>query len=117
MDAAIDLAALARLDEDLGNDPAVLAEIVDSFLTEVPRLLDELDRALAASDSVTVERVGHTLKSSAGLFGAMPLCALARELELVARKDAARAAALAPQLRPEFERVRTALRSLPAGAR
>ncbi|MEO7743634.1 MAG: Hpt domain-containing protein [Usitatibacter sp.] len=85
-----------------------VAELVDTFLEEAPRMMAELESALATRDAEAFRRAAHSLKSNSYTFGAVALGARAKELEL----GGFEAAAKAPELRQEFERVATALRGL-----
>ena len=57
-------------------------ELVDTFLTEAPLLLDELRRSFGKREADTFRRAAHSLKSNANTFGAQTLGAMAKELEL-----------------------------------
>ena len=107
-DAAIDSATFAELKETAGGD--FIGELIEAFLAEAPKLLDELTRALAASDADAFRRAAHSLKSNSNTFGARTLGAMARELELkgMAPVIAANAQALYA-LAQEYARVAAAL--------
>jgi HPt (histidine-containing phosphotransfer) domain-containing protein len=79
----IDPAALDNL-RALG-DEVFLQEIIDIFLSDTPKRIDELRRALAARDLRTFARAAHSIKGSASNLGAEPLRALAASLEHDAR--------------------------------
>jgi HPt (histidine-containing phosphotransfer) domain-containing protein len=105
--AACDPAAIAALREE-GDD--LLAELIDIFMAETPRQMAQLERALATGDSSTATRVAHTLKGTAGVFGAFVMEALAAHMEHAARRGSiAKTAAICPQLRAEIDRVTAAL--------
>jgi HPt (histidine-containing phosphotransfer) domain-containing protein len=55
-------------------------EIVRDFLTEAPRQLSTIKRALDHSDWVTLQREAHTLSGSAGNIGLTALGTTARQL-------------------------------------
>src|ERR1700754_2109666 len=59
-----------------------VAELVDTFADEAPRLLDELRAAHAAGVAERFRRAAHSLKSNSHTFGATRLAAMARDLEL-----------------------------------
>ena len=107
----IDPATFAELQENAGAEFVV--ELVDTFLAEAPLMLDDLRSALAASDADRFRRAAHSLKSNANTFGALPLGALARELELTGL-DCALAAGAGPldALAGEYARVAVALAEL-----
>jgi histidine phosphotransfer protein HptB len=105
----LDAAAIAALRDLVGDDPEVLAEIVDAFLDEGPQRVAELQDA----DPAVVGRAAHTLKSNAATFGATSLEALTRDLEAQARAhDLDNTGALVASITAEWERVSAALREL-----
>jgi len=75
----IDQATFTELQEAAGSD--FVQELVQTFLEEAPVMLQELREALAAGDADAFRRAAHSLKSNSLTFGALPLGALARELE------------------------------------
>jgi PAS domain S-box-containing protein len=72
---------LARVE----GDRALLAELVDIFREESPRLLSEIRQAMAAHDMKGVERTAHTLRGSVGSFGARAAAQAAHMLEITGR--------------------------------
>lgn len=62
------MAALARVD----NDTAFLAEMVQMFLDSSPKLLAELEAAIASHDASAIARAAHTLRGNAANFNAAP---------------------------------------------
>ena len=79
-DASIDRATYDALVATTGSD--FVGELVDTFLAEAPRMLDELRDAYAKNDAERFRRAAHSLKSNANTFGALTLGGLARALEL-----------------------------------
>ena len=79
-DPTIDLATLEALKESAGGD--FVLELVGTFLTEAPAMLDDLRSALAANDADRFRRGAHSLKSNSMTFGALTLGAMSRTLEL-----------------------------------
>ena len=59
-----------------------VAELVDTFLAEAPKLLAELRHAYAKRNADVFRRSAHSLKSNSNTFGARTLGAMAKELEL-----------------------------------
>jgi len=59
----------------------LLARLAMVFLEDVPPKVSLLKKALANKDWAAIERVAHSIKSSAGNLGAMELYGLAGELE------------------------------------
>ena len=105
----IDRATFASLEETAGAD--FVHELVDTFLDEAPRMLDELRGALAKDDAERFRRTAHSLKSNANTFGASTLGRLARELEL-GGVALARDSTKLDELADEFRRVGQALKEL-----
>jgi len=110
-DATIDKATFENLQATAGAD--FVRDLVETFLVEAPRMLEELNGALAANDAERFRRIAHSLKSNSNTFGALTLGAMAKKLELggfaVARE--ANGAALT-ELASEYARVAEALREL-----
>jgi HPt (histidine-containing phosphotransfer) domain-containing protein len=79
-EAAIDRATYDGLVETTGGE--FVAELVDTFLVEAPRMLDDVRDALAKGDAERFRRAAHSLKSNANTFGALKLGAMAKALEL-----------------------------------
>lgn len=101
----IDRPTFTALQEAAGAD--FVAELVDTFLEEAPRMLDQLEAALAARDTDTFRRAAHSLKSNSLTFGAAALGAKAKALELGGLHSADVAG-----LREEYARVAAALKEL-----
>lgn len=82
-DAVLDPEILAQLVQDL--DAELLAEVLRQFVAET---LERVERITAQSDLVALTREAHTLKSTAGTFGARSLCTAARALEAACHGNA-----------------------------
>jgi CheY-like chemotaxis protein/HPt (histidine-containing phosphotransfer) domain-containing protein len=82
---AIGEAALARLQEMMGGDPAHLQDLIDGFLQDAPQLLTDLRRGLETGDAAGVRLAAHSLKSNAADFGANRLAEQAQALEQIAK--------------------------------
>ncbi|TCO83778.1 PAS domain S-box-containing protein [Plasticicumulans lactativorans] len=107
----LDRGALDQLGAD--TDAEVLTRVVRLFLEETAHRLDNVDTALARGDWITLQREGHTLKSSAGTFGARQLQTQARQLNEACRaNDHVQAAALARSLRAVAQPALDALAAL-----
>jgi signal transduction histidine kinase/DNA-binding response OmpR family regulator/HPt (histidine-containing phosphotransfer) domain-containing protein len=81
----VDPDALTRLVESMGGDPGFVAELLDEFALDSPRMLGEAKAALVTGDADVVRRAAHTLKSNASTFGAVTLASLCAELEMNAK--------------------------------
>jgi signal transduction histidine kinase/CheY-like chemotaxis protein/HPt (histidine-containing phosphotransfer) domain-containing protein len=65
----------------VGGDPALLAEVVAIFRNEGPRILESIERALAAGTCPPVAASAHRLKGSLATLGAGASVAAAERLE------------------------------------
>jgi len=63
------LVQLSYLHQLSGNDPAFEKEILNQFLEQVPRELDQLKQNILNNDFDQVRRVAHSLKSTVGYVG------------------------------------------------
>ncbi len=79
----VDGAALESLRELGGDD--FLAEVIETFLADLPTLLATLHRALDEGDAAEVRRAAHTLKSNGAALGATEFAELCRALEQQAK--------------------------------
>lgn len=82
----LDMRILNELRELGGEDePALIAELIDIFLSDAPQRLEEIAKGLTHGDLQSVERAAHTLKSSSANIGALGLSRICREMEELAR--------------------------------
>src|SRR2546427_1359259 len=65
--APMPLDTTALLD-GVGRDGKLLAELIDLFLADTPKLLAGIERAIARGDSATLKEKAHALKGSVGNF-------------------------------------------------
>ena len=87
-------------------------EMAELLLAECPRMLQEIREALSDGDAERLERGAHTLKGSAGLFGASDVVAAALELEELGRQmQLERARDRFPHLAEQVESLSAAIRS------
>jgi two-component system sensor histidine kinase/response regulator len=102
-----EVCARATLDEIRAEGESLLPELVGIFQTELTERLDELARALETRDCAAVARLAHTLKGTAGTFGATRMHELAASIDQAARAGQAdQAGAMFGEFRSECERVR-----------
>jgi HPt (histidine-containing phosphotransfer) domain-containing protein len=66
-------------------DPATLMELLDAFLDDSPRLIEQMRLGMAAGDIQGVQRAAHSLKSNSLSFGGSRLADASRELEMIAK--------------------------------
>jgi HPt (histidine-containing phosphotransfer) domain-containing protein len=94
----------------LGQDQ-FLAEVIDIYLEDAPKLLEVMKKAVAQGKAISLQEAAHTLKSSSAVFGATSLSHFCQELEVSGSSGTwAKAAALMSQVETEYEKVQTALR-------
>ena len=72
----------------MGGDESLLAEVIQMFLDDYPRLLSEIDAARAANDSATLARLIHTIRGVASNFAIPVVMTQATNLEALARSGA-----------------------------
>jgi len=97
----------ATLDELQAEGDTLLPELVGIFQRELTKALDELAGALEGHDCAAAARIAHTLKGSAGTFGATHMHEMAAKIDQAARANQpAQAAAMFGEFRSECERVR-----------
>ena len=78
----VDTSVIASLKELGGeDDPGLFVEVVDMFLEDAEKHVDNLRTALASGDIKLLERTAHTLKSSSANVGAMRFSKLCFEIE------------------------------------
>jgi CheY-like chemotaxis protein len=88
----------------------VLAEMIDCYLEDTPKLLIAIADSIAENDAITVQRASHTLKSSSTTLGATNFAKICQELEIISRTGNTKAGSeKLPQLEAEYKRVMTAL--------
>jgi PAS domain S-box-containing protein len=93
----VDISVLKAL---VGEDPAVLHDVLQDFITSAARIAANLHAACAAGESEAARTAAHKLKSSARAVGALALGELCEALENAGA--AGNAAALAERL-PLFD--------------
>jgi len=94
--------ALARVE----GDETLLRELIQLFLEDYPRTLQDLRTAIAEGDVRSLERHAHTIKGSAANFEAAPVVTAGLELETSGfRKDLTYVA-------PQMENLEAALAQL-----
>ena len=81
----LDMTTFDELKEMSGAD--FINELVDTFLDDSPRLVEQMKAALQNNDADSFRRAAHSLKSNSATFGAMRLSGMAKELEMLAREQ------------------------------
>jgi CheY-like chemotaxis protein len=83
LEAGSDLAA--HLERATGGNKKLLRLLVRNFLTDAPKRLSALRRALARHDAEGLASAAHALKGSLGLFRAERAVSAARRLQVIGR--------------------------------
>lgn len=105
------VAALVRANGDV----SLLAELAGLFLEETPETVSAIRAALAASDTVTVERLAHRIKGALLTLSAERAAKLALRLETMARSSSREdCEPVLERLASELERLAPELESLSA---
>lgn len=95
------------------GDDDFLKEIIDIFLEDTPRRLNELRDAFLAQDQVTFTRAVHSIKGSSSNLGALRLRARAEHIEHASRQQGlAGLDAEIPGLEAEFVAAKAELEKL-----
>ena len=84
MDCAVDWTVLGAFAADV-DDPATVAAVVDAYLDQLPLRRAAVVEASARGDLAALADLGHTLRASSAMLGALRLAELAEGLERAAR--------------------------------
>ena len=110
----------AALDERLGGDDDLVAELAMMLAEDAQRLAAECAAAAVAGDFERTRHAAHTLKGAAANLCALRVVSSAAHLERLAREAAAELVPASASVVDEVERLLPELRSLgsrPAGPR
>ena len=106
----VDLAVLAIYDDaQIEGEPDFVVELIDLYLSEVPRLFDTIRKAVANRDRSTAKRAAHSLRGSSGNLGVLQMATIAGELEHLENDYNTVAPEMLLTLENEFERVKEIL--------
>lgn len=95
----------------LGGDRDLFLDIIEIFLEDGPKYLEQAAQALTNKDLATLERAAHTLKGMSANFAAAAAVAAAYAVELHAREGRVEnATACFPQLQSRIRELDGALR-------
>jgi CheY-like chemotaxis protein len=109
----LDKAALAEI-RTMQHQGAtnLLSRVIDLYLADVPRLVEEMRSAIDKADAVLLARAAHTLKSSSLNVGARRSAALCKAIETRARAgNAGTESMIFDKLQSELAQVTAALRA------
>ncbi|MHC5599904.1 MAG: response regulator [Nostoc sp.] len=108
--SAIDAKILQSLRDMVTGDRVAFAEMIECYLTETPKQVQNISTAITTEDTQTIWKTAHQLKSSSASVGAMALAQLCKVLEAQGRTSKLEnSLELLSQLYQEYEQVKTAL--------
>lgn len=97
----------------VSHDVELLRELAGLFKEDAPRLLTEIREAIGNGDANRIERAAHSLKGTAGNFGAYQTAAAAGRIEVFGKNGDVRSAAAAlPRLEETLNHFQPALDQL-----
>ena len=107
MASSDDATSLALIDwkealSTVDNDEEILLAVVEAGLEELPQLVTALSEAVKTEDARAAQRCAHTIKSTAGTFGATALHECAQAVE--SNAEAGQLDSVS-DLQPEMERL------------
>jgi len=109
----LDPAALENLLGLVEGSTDFLAQLIDTFLEDAPRMLKEMRRAAQTGEAAILHREAHSLKSNCADFGATTISVLCRELEMMGESGTLEGAIeKVDQAEAEYERVKEALEAM-----
>jgi HPt (histidine-containing phosphotransfer) domain-containing protein len=101
--------------ERMGGDTELLAEVVELFLEDGPRMLDTVRDAVSERDAHNVERSAHSLKGALLNMAAERAAGIALELERMGREESLDTSLdILNRLEEEMERLQQELKDLEA---
>ena len=114
---SLDKDRVRELKELTADDPALLDELIDLFLTDAPKLIDQMRRASEDEDTPALRRAAHTMKGSSGQMGALRIQDICATIETLAETGSlVGVEPLLTELSLAFARSVSELRSLGNGA-
>lgn len=114
---SLDKDRVRELKELTADDPALLDELIDLFLTDAPKLMDQMRRASEDEDAPALRRAAHTMKGSSGQMGALRIQDICATIETLAETGSlVGVEPLLTELSLAFARSVSELRSLGNGA-
>jgi HPt (histidine-containing phosphotransfer) domain-containing protein len=95
------------------NDENVIQDLLQTFIEEGSRQIDEMGSALETANFELISRLAHTLKGSSGNLGALQLSDLCFQLEKAAEKTETEiVGSLINQIRISFGATKSALEAV-----
>ncbi|MBE9250180.1 Hpt domain-containing protein [Dolichospermum sp. LEGE 00240] len=111
--SSIDTQVLESLLDMLEGDQDVLAEIINCYLMESPKIIAAIQTSASQGDADNLGKTAHNLKSSSASLGAMDIHQLCLELESKGKNgNLAGSLELVSQLINEYAQVEIDLKKL-----
>ena len=108
--AKIDAKILQSFQDMLRGDRVAFVELIECYLTETPKLVQDISTAITTQDAQTLLNTAHQLKSSSASVGAIALSQLCKVLEAQGYSSKLEnSLELISQLYQEYEQVKAAL--------
>ena len=108
--SAIDHHQLCSLVSMMGGEVDILKQLVATYVSESPTLIERMDKAVIQNDALALEHSAHTLKSSSHALGALELSQLCAQLEKIGRENQMDdATKLLKDLHEEYRTIKTVL--------
>ncbi|MEI6441619.1 MAG: Hpt domain-containing protein [Nostocales cyanobacterium ELA583] len=85
--SSINTHILESLLDALGGEQQVLADIINCYLVESPKIVVAIQTSVTSENAGTLDKTAHKLKSSSASLGAIDLSRLCLELELKGKSD------------------------------
>lgn len=71
------------LNEMMGNKKHLIIEIMNTFLLQVPKEVEDLNEAIMKSNFIVIKGIAHTMKSSVSIMGMASSIPILREIEIL----------------------------------
>ena len=108
--SGLKMAALDHLNEMIGNDRAIMRELIEEYLSHTAETIEGIKTNLEAREDEVVTRLAHSLKSTSGQLGAVTLQGMFLKLEKMDKNEAfTNMDTVLGELTSEFDIVRKAL--------
>jgi HPt (histidine-containing phosphotransfer) domain-containing protein len=89
---------------------SALSEFIITYLGNTPKLIQQIDQALASGDNQTLAASAHQIKGGSGSIGALQIFELAKQIELAGREENVDGVDdLLSRLKTEYKRVEVEL--------
>jgi two-component system sensor histidine kinase/response regulator len=89
--------------------PDLLTRVIQAYLSETPKFLENLQQAINQGDIKAVQRITHNLKSSSANLGAVSVANLVKKLEDTALTSPEKAKKILDELSLEYDKFQDAL--------